>query len=733
MCIAQTCVIADCRTDGECQAGQECVDHQCRDLLICTEDADCDATRPVCDTDAGKCVTCVAQCTGLCCGDDGCGGQCPDRCADTGQSCNSDTCQCEGECQPDCAGKECGPDGCDDTCAPGCADNEYCDSEGLCACAPDCAGKECGPNGCGGECSPGCADTEVCDATGQCSACESECGTRECGLDPTCGISCGKCTNNESCNLAGVCGPWCEVGETRCDEDGFGFEVCGYQADIDQNTFGWRIPCMPGDACLMASGQCKREACLQTEVMFLLDRSSSMLSANSWDWVVEGLLRQVYRNESVNAFGIRQFPSDTACSVGSVLPMENYNYSSIDNYITDPSAASATPIEDALAGFAGEYGDPNDGQAVVLISDGDETCGTQQGAIEAASSLWRAGIRVYVIAVTTSANKIFLDQLAFAGGSVESSRVTQLSDYQAALAAIFTDLDACECKDGGWLCLDDHALNCNAEGAWVDTPCIHPDACIFGECVCQPQCQDKQCGDDACGDVCGICTGQDLCQNDQCVCQPDCDGKECGPDGCGDQCAACPDGQSCLNGLCQDSLFADDFEDNDFSDWTTDAGDYLRELVSPGADGSSYCLTLDGGHSIRYDGVTRHLPDLTPSLIRFWVRSSETTNDAGQFVVGNENDPAALAYFFLENIGKVTLTDHIGGDWGNFVYAANTWVLVEFRNIDWSNHNFDLYINGNLDDSNVPFRDQSASHVNQLSLFNYHSAAVAWWDEIVWE
>lgn len=75
-----------------------------------------------------------------------------------------------GSCVPDCTGKVCGDDGCGTSCGT-CAANESCDN-GACVsqCQPQCDGKECGPNACGGQCGT-CLNDEVCED----GLCESPC------------------------------------------------------------------------------------------------------------------------------------------------------------------------------------------------------------------------------------------------------------------------------------------------------------------------------------------------------------------------------------------------------------------------------------------------------------------------------------------------------------------------------------------------------------------------------
>lgn len=121
---------------------------------------------------------CIPDCTGLECGDDGCGGSCG--------TCEEGECVagvCQEPCVPDCSGRECGPDPvCGEDCPPGCDAGETCNQEGQCvedSCVPDCSGRECGPDPvCGEDCPPGCNEGETCNEEGQCIEEVFECGVQ---------------------------------------------------------------------------------------------------------------------------------------------------------------------------------------------------------------------------------------------------------------------------------------------------------------------------------------------------------------------------------------------------------------------------------------------------------------------------------------------------------------------------------------------------------------------------
>ncbi len=150
----------------------------------------------------GRGETCISDCEGKECGDDGCGDLCGE--CDDGFFCN-DAQICEAVCVPDCDGKECGDDGCGGLCGQ-CDDGFFCNDAQLCeaVCVPDCEGKECGDDGCGdlcGQCDDGffCNDAQLCEA-----ACMPDCDGRCCGHDGCGGICPNVCDEGLACDL-GTC------------------------------------------------------------------------------------------------------------------------------------------------------------------------------------------------------------------------------------------------------------------------------------------------------------------------------------------------------------------------------------------------------------------------------------------------------------------------------------------------------------------------------------------------
>ena len=183
--------------------------------------SDCEATQLGSYLDSVGGATCMADCSGKQCGDDGCGGSCG-SCSGSDQ-CDSTTGMCVAMCTPSCAGVVCGDDGCGGTC-DSCGSGTMCDvGSGQCVCAPDCSGKECGDDGCGGSCGM-CTGGLLCNTNlSMCvSSCTGDCSGKMCG-DDGCGTSCGSCSNGDVCNQGvceAPCAPQCDG--LMCGDDGCG-------------------------------------------------------------------------------------------------------------------------------------------------------------------------------------------------------------------------------------------------------------------------------------------------------------------------------------------------------------------------------------------------------------------------------------------------------------------------------------------------------------------------------
>lgn len=308
---------------------------------------------------------------------------------------------------------------------------------GLVACSGD--DKVCAPGGTQPCTCPGGGDGgQVCDASGMSwGACV--CGKKVDGGGQTDGPG----GDGPGADVLAPDGPLagCTAGHIKCSGDGYGQHYCGYNAG--KNAYGMRVPCDASDKC--TAGKCAEPVCNSSEVIVLLDRSSSIIPA--WSWVSNTVMNAIKLREKDNYFGFRLFPESQCSPSGLITPAKNA-YAKIKAALKPPTSGLSTPIGSAMKISSISYGDPNVSQAVILITDGDETCGTQQSAAQSASSLFYKGVYVYTIAVTTTANRSLLDKIAVVGGTPKSFFVSDAASLKGALDTIFQQLNSCICATG---------------------------------------------------------------------------------------------------------------------------------------------------------------------------------------------------------------------------------------------------------------------------------------------
>ena len=221
--------------EGETIAPNECGDGTCAAVENCENClADCGCKAPeICF--AGAC--CTASCTGKKCGSNGCGGQCPDTCAEkfvcndnegTCVDCTSvEDCDDGDPCTKEaCVANACSSPQIADCCLANgdCNDNNDCTVD-SCGDAHTClyaanpiAGKSCGKNGTcnNGICLEGCQEDAECDDDNDCTY--NVCGDGKCEFPP----EGGPCDDGNLCTLDDYCANGeCASGvDKQCDDDG---------------------------------------------------------------------------------------------------------------------------------------------------------------------------------------------------------------------------------------------------------------------------------------------------------------------------------------------------------------------------------------------------------------------------------------------------------------------------------------------------------------------------------
>ncbi len=544
--------------EAECSEDNQCQDDGCMGECPC---ADPDA---VCF--GGEC--CVADCEGLVCGSDGCGGSCGDcagACLDNlvcmdGPGCISqsepmcDGCACQGcvcemdpfccetawdsicvsECVDDCGGcltlDNCGDGSCvledQETCFTcpedcGCGEDKSCFQNACCA--TECnADNGCQDDSCGGIC-PCESEEAVCWAGACCeAACEAGMGCQSDGCGGTC-----PCDGEEEVCFGGeCCVPSCE--DKVCGDDGCGGN-CG-------NCDG---QCLDGFACLDGPGciatgvpgcpDCPCEACVCAFDAYCCQNAWDSLCAAECHEDCDGC----YTPENCGDGecladeyeSCQNCPEDCGCADGESCYQKECCHPTCDD--------AALCQDDGCGGICPCLGDGEvcfQGECCSAVCDGlecgDDSCGGSCGICDDGFGC-KDGACLPVSGPseckgTGEPSGDDCEDLTYEGCCDELGRV------------LWCDLGKVYCIDCaalspscGW---QGSLYDCGTDGS-ADPSGLFPIECSS----CDPPCGDgEQC-------VGGECV----------VCEPQCEGKNCGADGCGGECGECPENLSCQEGLCQ--------------------------------------------------------------------------------------------------------------------------------------------------------------------------------------
>lgn len=183
---------------------------------------------------------------------------------------------------------------------------------------------------------------------------------------------------------------------------------------------------------------------------------------------------------------------------------------------------------------------------------------------------------------------------------------------------------------------------------------------------------------------------------------------------------------SALGGTTAAALFADGFEDGNFSDWSVGLGTYTRSVTSTTAAEGTYSFTQIGGANNHYDGISHSLANLKPARIVFYVRAASTNVTCGYFVIGNAQTTSGTAIWFYMRYDGMGIYEDTSG--AHLVpYQANQWYKISFL-LNWTTYRLDYYVNDVLAYANLPFRGNVAN-LTMVHLYNFDNTQ-AWWDGI---
>src|SRR6185369_7938305 len=146
---------------------------------------------------------------------------------------------------------------------------------------------------------------------------------------------------------------------------------------------------------------------------------------------------------------------------------------------------------------------------------------------------------------------------------------------------------------------------------------------------------------------------------------------------------------------------------------------YSSRGTAVGAGATVVNTTSGGGTysaSLVDSTIYKTFPSDKPTTLSAWVRGTGTHKGSISM------SPVATLTFAAGIIG-VQLQSGIA-----VPYAADTWVHVELRNIDWQNWTFDVVVNDLVVARQVPWAPTDGS--SQAGIISLASTGTMYWDEI---
>ena len=186
-------------------------------------------------------------------------------------------------------------------------------------------------------------------------------------------------------------------------------------------------------------------------------------------------------------------------------------------------------------------------------------------------------------------------------------------------------------------------------------------------------------------------------------------------------------------------IFYEDFEDSILqSHWQGHLTGQTSQfyLTNTSAAVGNTSLESNSGFSTTIDGIYADFPSSQPTEISFWVKTSNVMSTGQALVcIGDSNIQMGVTTNTIIFVNYYNGGLRVIGDQANSVQyimpaADSTWYFLEFKNMDWVNHQSDLYIDNQLVAPDFSFRDplDSVSRVVLSTGYNNNNSTSSWDD-----
>lgn len=177
------------------------------------------------------------------------------------------------------------------------------------------------------------------------------------------------------------------------------------------------------------------------------------------------------------------------------------------------------------------------------------------------------------------------------------------------------------------------------------------------------------------------------------------------------------------------SAFYDGFESGSYTPtWTIGPGLTAGAVTTTNPAVGTYRLEGTGGVSTHLTGFSTTIASATPASISWYIYPTGT-GATNYFIAGDNAVTATNCVMFCYWLGSSNVIRFVSSSTYQYACTPGSWYHVEMRNINWTAHTFDIWINNAQVSTGFPFRSVSQNSITRLHLYNFN-AGVGVWDDI---
>lgn len=138
-------------------------------------------------------------------------------------------------------------------------------------------------------------------------------------------------------------------------------------------------------------------------------------------------------------------------------------------------------------------------------------------------------------------------------------------------------------------------------------------------------------------------------------------------------------------------------------------------VTGGGAIGNGYLFA--SSYSGYFYGLHANIPVSQPTEVSYYVKYNNTTDRYGYMAFSDGNTSSANHLYYAQ-VYSNQLRVYTGS--GTYYYPLNVaqWNLVELKNINWTTHTYDLYINNTLAGAARSFSSPNCNQLSKAMIFN---------------